>query len=317
MRAMLLREFGPPDRLHAVELPEPAAGPNEVLIDVEVAGITFVETQIRAGRPPHPAMLPTLPAVLGNGVAGVIIDVGEGGDKALIGRRVVSSLNGTGGYAERAIASSAAVLDVPEGLASRDAAALVADGRTAQLALRRVQPAPGETALVLAAGGGVGSLLVQLARAAGALVVAAAGEQPKLELARSLGAELAVDYSRPDWAINLDSFDVVFDGVGGAVGRAAFERLRSGGRLLRLGMASGSFTEVTGAEAAARGVTLVDNAPAKPELLRSLAAGALALAAHGELVPTIGQTYPLERAGEAHAAIEARTTLGKTLLMVR
>ena len=317
MRAIVLRAFGPPDHLQAVDLPEPVPGPGEVVIDVDAAGITFVETQIRAGRPPHASMLPVLPVVLGNGVAGTIAAVGSDADASLLGRRVVTSLGGTGGYAERAVASAEMVLGLPPAVEPRDAVALVADGRTALLAVRRAQLAPGEVVLVLAAGGGVGSLVVQLARAGGADVVAAAGSQRKLELALSLGAGHAVDYSRDGWKTRLDPVDVVIDGVGGSVGRAAFERLRPGGRLLRLGMASGTFTRATDDEAASRGVTVLASAPVPPEELRGMAAEALALAASGELRPTIGQTYPLQRAGDAHAAIEARATLGKTLLVPR
>jgi NADPH:quinone reductase len=203
MRAVLLRGFGPPGRLEPVELPEPVPGAGEVVIELELANVTFVETQIRAGRPPHPAMAPDLPVILGKGVGGVIAEVGAGEDRALVGRRVVSSLRGTGGYAERAVAAADAVIEVPDGLSLRDAVAVLADGRTALGLLRAAKPGPGGTALVLAAGGGVGSLLVQLAREAGARVVATAGAERKLELARSLGAELAVDYTRDGWATQV------------------------------------------------------------------------------------------------------------------
>lgn len=316
MRAVLLRQFGGPECLTPVEIPDPVPAAEEVVIDVQLAGVTFVETQIRAGRPPHPAMAPELPAVLGNGVGGVVSAVGGGVDPATIGRLVVSSLRGTGGYAERAVAPAHALIDVPEGLALADAVALLADGRTALLARAGAQLHPGETALVTAAGGGVGSLLVQLAADAGAQVVAAAGGDRKLELARSLGAERAVDYRQDGWTAAIGPVDVVFDGVGGPIGRAAFEQLRPGGRMLRLGMASGAFTEVSPEEAAANGVTLVSNPPASRDQLRDAARHALALAAAGRLRPTIGQTFPLDRAGDAHAAIESRHTLGKTLLVV-
>lgn len=317
MRAVLLRAFGPPEQLQPAELPEPLPGAGEVVIDVELANITFVETQIRAGRPPHPAMAPDLPAVLGNGVGGVIAAVGAGADPALVGRRVVSSLRGTGGYAERAVAAADAVIEVPEGLSLRDAVAVLADGRTALGLLRAAALRPGETALVLAAGGGVGSLLVQLAREAGATVVAAAGSAPKLELARSLGAEPAVDYTRDGWATEVGPVDLVFDGVGGCIGRAAFEQLRRGGRLSRFGMASGAFSNVPDHDLSDRGVSIVSGAPPDPERLRALSREALDEVAAGRLRATIGQTFPLEQASEAHAAIESRTTLGKTLLVVR
>lgn len=316
MRAVLLHQFGPPECLVPVDVPDPVPGAGEVLIDVELAGVTFVETQIRAGRPPHPAMAPALPAVLGNGVGGVVRAVGDGVADTTIGRLVVSSLRGTGGYAERAVAPADGLIDVPEGLPLPDAVALLADGRTALLAHGAVQLHPGETALVMAAGGGVGSLLVQLAHQTGGHVVAAAGSVDKLELARSLGAEGTVDYRQEGWTSKIGPVDVVFDGVGGSLGRAAFEQLRPGGRMLRFGMASGAFTDVSAKEATARGVTLISDPPPSRDQLRDTARHALALAAAARLRPTIGQIFRLDRAGDAHAAIESRQTLGKTLLVM-
>lgn len=229
MRAVQLHEYGPPERLEPVELPDPVPGPDEVLIDVELASVTFVETQIRAGRPPSPAMLRELPVVLGNGVGGVVA-----------GRRVVSSLRGSGGYAERVAVPADAPIEVPDGLSMSDAVALLADGRTALMMLRAAEVRPGETVLVEAAAGGVGSLLVQLARNAGARVVAAAGGERKLDLARSLGADLAIDYTRGGWGEQIREWargavDVVFDGVGGPIARAAFELLGPGGRMASFG----------------------------------------------------------------------------------
>ena len=160
--------------------------------------------------------------------------------------------------------------------------------------------------LVLAAAGGVGTLLVQLAAAAGAHVIGAASTAAKRDLARSLGADADVGYDAPD---------------GGplvrrrlrrrrrAAARAAFERLAPGGRMLSFGLASGSWADVSAEEAAARGVTLVRTGrPAREHTERALA---------GDLKPVIGQRFPLERAADAHAAIEARATVGKTLLVVQ
>lgn len=104
MRAVIMRKFGPPGVLEPVAMPSPVPGPGEVAVDVEFAGVTFVETQIRAGRPPRPEMLPALPAILGNGVGGTVAEAGDGVDPGLIGRRAVASLNGTGGYASRTVA---------------------------------------------------------------------------------------------------------------------------------------------------------------------------------------------------------------------
>jgi NADPH2:quinone reductase len=321
MWAVVMHEFGPPSVLVHEEVPDPVPGPEQVLLDVGVANITFVETQVRAGRPPSPAMLPTLPAILGNGVGGVVATVGERVDAGLIGRRVIASLGGTGGYAERAVADSVALIDIPDALGTKEAVALLADGRTALMLMRAAAVRAGETVLVEAAAGGVGSLLVQLARNAGARVVGAAGGERKLGLARELGASVVVDYSRPGWADRVTpkvgSIDVVFDGVGGGIGRAAFDLLRAGGRFCAFGMASGSFADVSDEAAEARQVRLIRGGRPTPPELHELARAALAEAAAGRLQPLIGQTFPLEQAAGAHAAIERRATIGKTLLLTQ
>jgi NADPH:quinone reductase len=309
MRCVTVHAFGPPEALVAGEAPEPVAGDGEVVVDVELANITFVETQLRAGKAPHPSMLPTLPVILGNGV---------GGDVA--GRRVVTSLGGSGGYAERAVAALERLVEVPDGVAMRDAVALLADGRTALSLMRRARLRIGETVLVEAAAGGVGTLLVQLARNSGAFVVALAGGQRKLAIARDLGAHVAVDYRADAWVEQVGEavggVDVVFDGVGGDIGLAAFDLLRAGGRFLPFGMASGSFAPVSAEAAEARGVAVLGPSAPNPDELVALTRAALEEAAAGRLRPVIGQEYVLEDAAAAHAAIEARVTVGKSLLKV-
>jgi NADPH:quinone reductase len=317
VRAVMLSEFGPPENLALVEVPDPAPGPGQVLVDVEIASVTFVETQIRAGRPPNPAMTPKLPVILGNGVGGTVSSVGEGADPALAGRRVVTTTGGAGGYAERVAADAAGLVDVPEELGPAEAVALLADGRTALGLLRAADLRPGETVLVEAAAGGVGSLLVQLSRGAGARVVGAAGGPRKVAVVKELGADVAVDYSVPGWTDQVEPVDVVFDGVGGGLGAAAFGLLRDDGRFHVYGMASGSFTQVAGDETARRGIRVSYGAPMTPPEMRELSGAALALVVAGTLEPVIGQTLPLERAADAHAAIGARATIGKSLLLVR
>ena len=302
-------------------MPDPVPGPGQALIEVEIVNVTFVETQVRAGRPPNPAMAPRLPAVLGNGVGGVVAAVGERADPALVGRRVISSTGGSGAYAERVAVDAAGLIPVPDELGLAEAVALLADGRTAVALVRAAAPRAGETVLVEAAAGGVGSLLLQLARNAGARVVAAAGGGRKLSLTAELGAGVTVDYSEPGWAERVRSrvggVDVVFDGVGGRVGLEAFDLLRAGGRFCAFGMASGAFTPIPDGEDARRGVTVIRGAPVRPAELRELTRAALVEAAAGRIRPVIGQTFPLERAADAHTAIEARATVGKTLLVTR
>ncbi|MGF1427654.1 zinc-binding dehydrogenase [Kitasatospora sp. LaBMicrA B282] len=315
MRAVWLTKFGDPSVLVPGEAPDPVPGPGQVLIEVTHANITFVETQFRAtGAGPFRAEAPLIP---GNGVGGTVAALGPGADPGLLGRRVVSGTGGSGGYAELAAVPADGLFAVPDGLPLDQAVALLADGRTAVMQLRAADPRPGERALVLAAGGGVGSLLVQLAAAAGATVVAAAGSAEKLALARELGAAHTIDYREVDWADRARAepggVDVVFDGVGGAIGRAAFDLLRPGGRLDSYGLASGEWTAITEETATARGVRLV-GADRSPHALRTATEHALTEAAAGRLRPVIGRRFPLAGAAAAHAAIEARDTLGKTLL---
>ncbi|HZR53978.1 MAG TPA: zinc-binding dehydrogenase [Streptosporangiaceae bacterium] len=305
MRAVILKEFGPPENLIPTEVPDPVPGPDEVLIDVDIANITFVETQLRAGRAPFPGMAPALPVILGNGVGG-----------RLDGLPVVTTTGGKGGYAERAVVPRHNPIPVPEGVPLRDAVALLADGRTATALIRATAPRKGETVLIEAAAGGVGSLLVQLARNAGARVIGLASGARKTALATELGADVAVDYTEPGWEAGVPAVDVVFDGVGGDVASAAFGLLREGGRMSSYGAASGAFARIPDDEAARRGITLVRGAQVTPEQMRELTESALAQAAAGRLRPVIGQTFPLARAADAHAAIESRATIGKTLLIV-
>jgi NADPH2:quinone reductase len=262
-------------------------------------------------------MVPDLPAVLGNGVAGIVAEVGEGVDAGWVGRRVASTTGGRGGYAERAAVPAELLIPVPDDLELRTAAALLADGRTALGLLLTSRLASGEIALVEAAAGGVGPCLVQLGRAAGATVIAGVGSAAKFEVAEQLGADLVVDYSDPNWLEDVrtrfDGIDVVFDGVGGDTGEAAIGLLRDGGRLCRYGMASGRYTQVPSSRP---DIETLEGLGLPPGDWHALSVSALGRAAAGELRATIGQEYPLERAAEAHAAIEARSTTGKTLLRI-
>jgi NADPH:quinone reductase len=309
MKAVVMREFGPPDVLRLEDVPGPSAGRAAVVIGVEFASITFVETQVRAGKAPSRAMLPELPAILGNGVGGTVILAGE-----------EAPLGGKGGYAEEAAAAAAGLIEVPDGLGLRDATALLADGRTALSLTELAAIGRGDTVLVEAAAGGVGTLLVQFARNTGARVVALAGGERKLAVARDLGADLAVDYRDAGWPSRVreavGKVDVVFDGVGGEIGLASFGLLGEGGRFCPFGMASGGFTPAGQDLAREHGVTVLRNGPPDPQRLKALSKAALDEAAAGRVRPVIGQEFELARAAAAHEAIETRATVGKTLLVV-
>ena len=317
MKAVWLEEFGGPEALVAADAPDPVPGPDQALIEVSFANITFVETMFRAsGFGPFETELPMIP---GNGVGGVVVSVGAEVDERLMGKRVIAGTGGSGGYAESAAVDAGAIVEVPEGLELDDAVALLAEGRTAMMLIRKAGLRVGERVLVEAAVGGVGTLLVQLARAAGARVVAAAGGACKVEVARGAGVEIAVDYRESGWAEQVREavgpVDVVFDGVGGDIGESAFGLLDRGGRMVRFGMASGEWARISDEAVAGRGVELIGLSRLAPEETRALTEDALAEAAAGRLRPVIGQRYPLVRASDAHAAIESRATVGKTLLV--
>ncbi|MFI6316821.1 zinc-binding dehydrogenase [Nonomuraea sp. NPDC050556] len=315
MRAVVMEEFGAPEVLRVRQVDDPAPGPGQVLVAVAYASITFVETQVRSGEGPFGR--PALPRTPGNGVGGRIVAVGADVDPALVGTAAVSTTGGEGGYAELALARAQDVVPVPAGVELRDAVALLADGRTALLLHRQAEIKPSERVLVEAAGGGVGSLLVQLAAAAGAHVIGAARGSGKAELVTSLGAAAYVDYSGPDWLDEVGELDLVFDGVGGRIGTEAIGALREGGRVSMYGMASGSRAEPDAADLQARSIAVIGlTAPPTPAETHALITDALALAAEGKLRPVIGQILPLAEAATAHRAIESRTTTGKTLLVV-
>ncbi len=316
MRAVRIARFGPPEVLEPVVVDDPVPGPGQVMIDVEYAGITFVETQIRAGRPPVAAMKPALPTVLGNGVAGVVAQVGPDVDRGMVGTRVTASLNGHGGYAQRAVAEAKRLIAVPDGLGLDQAAALIADGRTALAVLRAAGDLAGATVLVEAAAGGVGGLLVQLVSAAGGRVVAAASGEAKLAVAKELGAHTTVDYTEPGWTDGIGEVDVVFDGVGGKIGEQALSLVRAGGVFCPYGAAAGAGVLGSAADAGRPDVRTARTGMLDVAQQVALAGEAVALAAAGRLRATVGQVFALSDAAAAHAAIENRATIGKTLLSV-
>ncbi|MER6574332.1 zinc-binding dehydrogenase [Nonomuraea sp. NPDC001023] len=324
MRVVQVTRFGGPEVLETRTVPDPVAGPGEVVVQVGFAEINFIETQLRRGFTPGPP-LPEPPYVPGGGVGGLVLSVGDDVDAGLVGRRVVARTPGFGGgNAELVVVRAADLIEVPDGLALADATALLIDGNTAMGLFANAAIRPGERVLVQAAAGGLGSLLVQLARGAGARVVGAAGGAAKLAVVAGLGAEAAVDYSRPGWTQEvLDATggrgpDVVFDGVGGELGRQAFEVTARGGRFSVHGASSGSATTVDPAEAERRGVTVLglEQLFALGQDGNERTVHALAEAAAGRLKAVVGRTFPLEQAAEAHAAIEARAVNGKTLLEV-
>lgn len=322
MIAIRHHEFGTPEVLQVEDLPDPQPGAGEVRIAVRAAGVHLLDTSIRAGESFGAGERPTLPMTPGREVAGVVDAVGDGVDPSWLGARVVTHLGfASGGYAEAAVARADRLHRVPEGLEMGTAVAAIGTGRTATGILRLAEITDRDVAVVTAAAGGLGVLLLQGVRRAGARAVGVVGGSRKAEVARAYGAEAVLDHREPDWALGLEDVvgfgrpTVVFDGVGGEVGRAAFERLAPGGRLVRYGWASGVQNPYADPERRVvdvLGPVMLD----VPGGIATLEAQALVAAADGSRVPLVGEAYPLRRADEAHRALESGSTVGKVVLTV-
>jgi NADPH:quinone reductase len=325
VHAIRLHEFGPPENLVYEEVEDPQPGPGQVRIAVAACGVHLIDTTIRAGVQRGPLPLPDLPAIPGREVAGIVDALGSGVDEGWLGRRVVAHLGpASGGYAELAVREVDAVHALPDGVAEDEAVAMIGTGRTTLGILEVAQLTPGDVALITSAAGGIGSLLVQAVRAAGAVAVGLAGGEAKLARVQELGATAAIDYTEPEWtdavreALGDARVTVAFDGVGGDVGRGAMELLAPGGRLILFGFSSGEPTRLSAADLFARGLTA--SAAIGPRILnrpggmRDLEEQALAALAEGRLRPLV-QRFPLAEAAAAHAALEARGTVGKAVLV--
>ncbi|TDC76914.1 zinc-binding dehydrogenase [Actinomadura sp. 7K507] len=320
MRAVQVGSFGGPEVLRLAELPDPEPGPGQVVVGMTVADVIFLDTLLRGGwgQDFFPRDLPYVPGV---GGAGEVLAVGPGVDPAWTGRRVVVRTDA--GYAEQIVAGVEEIAAVPDGLGDEAAAALVNDGVTALRLDRLGRPEKEEWVLVSSAAGGAGSLLVQLSVAAGARVVAAASRDDKLALARELGAEAVVDYTKPGWAERVRELTgggvaLAYEGAGGALGIAALDAVSDGGRFVTYGTADGG-TAPDPDLVERRGLrvsTPLMDGPPDQATVRELLGLALDEAAQGRLRPSIGATYPLARAADAHRALAARTTVGKSLLLV-
>lgn len=336
MHAIRLHAFGPAENLRHETVEDPAPGPGEVRIAVAAAGVHLLDTALREGRQGGPMPLPQLPTVPGREVAGTVEALGEGTDPAWLGRRVVAHLGmAPGGYAELAVVAADRLHPIPENLTAAQAVAMIGTGRTTMGILLFADLTADDIALVPAAAGGIGSLLVQYARNAGATVIGLAGGATKVARVRELGADLAVDYRSDDWPSLVRAFldgrgapgaTIVFDSVGGAPGRASVDLLAKGGRHLVFGWSSGGPLtggplEFTDAELAARQIT--SQPVLGPPMLakaggdnpiRTLETAALAEAAAGRLVPAV-HPFPLSEAAAAHRALETRGTMGKVVLV--
>lgn len=322
MHAIRQYEFGPADVLRFEEVTDPHPARGQVRIAVTASGVHLIDTRIRAGEQAGPFALPELPMTPGREVAGVVDELGPGVDPSWLGRRVVAHLGqASGGYAELALREVDALHAIPDGVGDDVAVAMIGTGRTALAILDAARLTADDVVLISAAAGGLGSLLVQAGRAAGATVLGLAGGAAKVARVRDLGADHAVDYTTLDWpaevraALGGRAPTVVLDGVGGEIGSAALELLPPGGRAALFGWSSGAPIGVSDEELAARGVAAVTVlGPALMARLREFEERALAAAARGDMVPVVSSAFPLADAAGAHRALESRGTVGKVLL---
>ncbi len=336
MRAVRLHTFGPAENLSYERVEDPVPGPGQVRIAVASVGVHLVDTTQRAGDPNGPYGLPELPYTPGREVAGTVDALGEGTDPKWLGHRVVAHFgrfSTGGGYAELAVVDAARLHELPDGLSEDRAVALIGTGRTALGILGFVELSGDDVVIVTAAAGGIGSLLVQYARNAGATVVGLAGGREKVAHVGALGADIALDYTDPEWperartALWGRAATVVLDGVGGPAARAAVDLLGPGGQHVVFGWSSqgtvgGGPLELSPEELAERGITsrsvlgpaMLERFGGGDAGLRRLEELSLAQAAAGTVVPAVHH-FPLARAAAAHKALETRGTIGKVVLV--
>jgi NADPH2:quinone reductase len=314
MRAVQVTEFGGPEVLKAVEVPEPTAGPGQVLIDVTRIGLNYADTHQVENSYQTPTRLPFIPG-------------GEVVGRAPDGRRVVALLAGGGGYAERAVAEEAMTFPVPDGVDDLTALSMLVQGTTAWILLRKnAHLEPGESVVVHAAAGGVGTIAVQLAKAWGAgRVVATASSDEKRALALELGADVAVDSRADDMTATLIDangrrVDIVLDMVGGTTTDQSVAALAPFGRLVFYGMAGRTppkpieLRNLLGHSTTVAGMWLPHVFRLPGDLFGTALTELFELAQAGGLRAVAGGEYALSDARVAHEALRSRGTVGKLLL---
>ncbi len=326
MKALLCKAFGPAATLVLEDVDSPRPKGNEVLIEVQAAGVNFPDTLIIEGKYQFKPPFPFSP---GGEVAGLVSAVGDKVAHLKTGDRVMA-LTGWGGFAEQVAAPAYNVLPVPESMELNIAAAFGMTYGTSMHALRqRANLQPGETLLVLGAAGGVGLAAVEIGKAMGARVIAAASSAEKLEVARNAGADELINYSEQSLKDEVkrltagNGVDVIYDPVGGPLFEEAFRCMAWNGRFLVVGFAAGGGIPALPANLPLlKGASLVgvfwgsfagrqpaDNADNFRQLF--------AWHAEGKLKPLVSQTFPLKRGGEAIAALGQRKAVGKLVVTVR
>jgi len=321
MRAIQITQTGGAEVLQLRELPTPAPGPGEALIQIEACGVNFIDIYLREGRYASP-----LPFIPGQEAAGVVVGVGPGVSSVKIGDRVAwCGVPGT--YAQFAVAPVARVIAIPDGVTTRQAAAAMLQGMTAHyLAYSTYAIQPNDAVLVHAGAGGVGLLLIQMARRLGARVFATVSIEEKAALARAAGADEAILYTREDFAAKVRELTngvglpVVYDSVGKTTFDGSLACLRPRGILVLYGGSSGAVPPFDLIQLSARGSlyitrpTLKDYTATREELVQR-AGDVLGWVADGSLKLRLEHSYALADAAQAHRDLESRKTTGKLLLI--
>lgn len=322
MKAIRIHEFGDADRLVYEEIAVPDPKPGEVRVKVETAGLNFVEIYQRKGGY---MVLPPFPYTPGGELAGTVDSVGADVTDFKVGDRVATA-NGTGAYGDYGIAPAAKLVHIPASVSSEQAAAVILQGITAHYLAYSTYPLkPGDTALVHAAAGGVGLLLVQIAKMCGARVIATVSTDEKAALAREAGADEVILYSRDDFEAVTKHLtggkgvEVVFDSVGKTTFLKGLNVLKSRGYMVLYGQASGvvdplEMTALAGKSLFVTRPTLGNYVLTRDELLMRTEA-LFEWVQSGALKVRIDRRFPLAEAAEAHRYMEGRGTKGKVLLV--
>lgn len=320
MQAIQVTKVGGPEVLTPTELPVPSPKPNEAIVEIKASGVNFIDVYFREGRYPAP-----LPFVDGQEAAGVVTDIGSRVTNVQCGDRVAYS-SSLGSYAEFAAVPADRLVKIPAELDFEQAAAAMLQGMTAHYLLYSTYPLkPGETALIHAAAGGVGLLLVQMAKKIGARVIATAGTHEKAQLAREAGADECIVYSEADFETETQRLTdgkgvhVVYDGVGKATFDKDLNVLRPRGYLVLFGGSSGAVPPFDLIKLSQKGSLFITRPTlahytATREELEWRATEVLEMIVRGELKLRIHKVYPLADAAQAHRDLEGRKTTGKLLL---
>ena len=325
MKAVLCKDWGLPETLVVEDVPSPVAGPGEVLIEVHAAGVNFPDTLIIQKKYQYQPELPFSP---GGEVAGIVSKVGEGVTSCKPGDRVLASCT-WGGYAEEVIAKAERVMPVPEGMDFVTASAYVLAYGTSLHALKdRAKLAAGETMLVLGAAGGVGISAIEIGKAMGARVIAAASSNDKLALCRERGADETINYATEDLRERIKALtggkgpDVIYDPVGGPYTEPAFRSIAWEGRHLVVGFAAGEIPKLplnlTLLKSASVvgvfwGAFLQRDGKVTQQHMKDL----FELYTSGKVKPPITQTYRLEEAAQALRDVMERRVKGKVAIVPR